>query len=78
MIINVNETRNIYRGDIVVYEDSVCMVSESLFTPEIYLVKLSNGLLIGRFDSIEELRESSGVTLLAKNSDVELIRKREA
>lgn len=78
MVINISETGNIHRGDIVEYESRICIVSESRFTPEIYLINLTNGLIVAHFDSIEHLRESGRVMLLAKNSDVELIRKKEA
>ena len=67
--------RIIERGDIVKYEERICLVAESIYTPTIYLVNLKNGLIAGEFINIDDIRCNTCIVLLAKNDDVKLSSK---
>lgn len=69
--------RTIERGDIVKYEERICLVAESRYAPTIYLVNLKNGLITGEFSSIDDIRYNTCIALLAKNDDVKLSSKGE-
>lgn len=70
-------SKTIERGDIVKYEERVCLVAESRFAPTIYLINIKNGLITGEFSSIEEIKYNTCIALLAKNDDVKLSNKGE-
>lgn len=78
MRINIDEdTREIERGDIVRFNDKICLITEAVFTSKIYLINLSCCLVAEEFRDIEQVRECGLVSLVAKGSDIELINKKE-
>lgn len=71
-LVNIQANNNIEVGDLVSYNNGICLVIHDTFNPKFYyrVVKLTTGEVINGFSSLESLSEDC--ILIAKSKSLEL------